>query len=927
MDTRKRTVLAVLLGAVIALQILLSAQHLGRFMTADEHYWLYERIPQYWQAWKYSDWKQTLINDKPGITLALVTWPGYALHAGDDPICSRSPEKVYTCDVNRIEGFLLSHRIPLIVVNTLLTILLFWLLMKITNPQVALWSTFFIALSPRLLGISQTVNPDALLWSTGVVSVVSFFAFLRNQEKKYALLAGVFLGFALLSKYTTSILIPFFLLASVIAAVFPKSTPAQGESESSSLNRDVLGGLAILYIAATAVMLVFLPATWVKPLAMVKILSGGSEYPIVLATLIPMLALLADAYLLRGKVFSFLTRLLRKFARAIPSMPLLPTVVLTLFLVVIAGRALWPDWTLFETVPFDQKDLTAGQSTQSPIESLLLETNPLVYSLPFATLVLILFQLLRLIRMWRKEIEWRLEICLLYVLILLHLIGFLTMDVLATPRYLILLFPIAAILAGIEAYLLHARLSGSIHPLRSKLLPFVFVVAIFTSSLVGIASVFPFYSNYTNTFLSRDNIISDTWGYGGYEAAQFLNSLPDAQNLLVWSDYEGVCEFFKGECITKQYKHAEGKEIDYAIITRRGGILYDPDHSHWAKDGHLFMKPAYDSNDPDWSLSIGGREKSFVKVVKMDNEFRSAIITDIDHCPTRRPASMENLNRFKSFASEKSVDFVISLGDNASHRLSDCSETGDMDARFIADTLRSFGKPTHFVLGDHDIASSVDSYTAWLETSGRSQTFYSFDVKNVHVLVLDTVLGGRPMDESCSSDTQCRQLEQRLSDLKKLSYAQYRTMYPDSLAAKYSERASITKLLEEWKRVISQTRSYGVRDRGWISLEQLAWIKEDIETSPHHRIVVFSDHPLFPFTSERKSYDIVNGDLARKILEESGKQIVAISGEAHLWHEETLNGIRYFIVDEFKNANGSWAFFSWNKTGARFEKVLSAPLP
>jgi hypothetical protein len=50
--------------------------HLGKFETTDEHLWKYERIGQYWQALAEQDWEKTYINDKPGVTVALISGIG-----------------------------------------------------------------------------------------------------------------------------------------------------------------------------------------------------------------------------------------------------------------------------------------------------------------------------------------------------------------------------------------------------------------------------------------------------------------------------------------------------------------------------------------------------------------------------------------------------------------------------------------------------------------------------------------------------------------------------------------------------------------------------------------------------------------------------------------------------------------------------------
>ncbi|PID52037.1 MAG: hypothetical protein CR972_03985 [Candidatus Moraniibacteriota bacterium] len=298
-----------------------------------------------------------------------------------------------------------------------------------------------------------------------------------------------------------------------------------------------------------------------------------------------------------------------------------------------------------------------------------------------------------------------------------------------------------------------------------------------------------------------------------------------------------------------------------------------------------------------------------------------SIITDIDHCPSRSSVSEENLSQFISFTKEHDFDFVISLGDNASHGLAKCSETGDQDVRYIADKIRSIGKPTYFVLGDHDIQSEVYSFEAWLEMIQKEKTFYSFDVKDVHVVVLDTVLGGEPMSDRCTEKEECIKQIQRIKDAKKKPFLEYKKLYPHTEKTLERERLKQEKILKDMRREIKLTRHPKVRDAGRISQVQIDWLKKDIKKTKRDKILVFSDHPLFPFASDRKSYNVVDADIVRDILKKSKKNVVCISGEAHLWHDEIIDGIQYYIIDEFKKANGSWAVFSWDENGYYLEKI------
>ena len=302
------------------------------------------------------------------------------------------------------------------------------------------------------------------------------------------------------------------------------------------------------------------------------------------------------------------------------------------------------------------------------------------------------------------------------------------------------------------------------------------------------------------------------------------------------------------------------------------------------------------------------------------------VISDIDYCQTRNPYPPERVAAFTDYTDTKKTDFNVSLGDNISHRLRDCSDFSATDLPKVLTWLRAASAPTHFALGDHDIASEIASAEFWLAQTDREKTYYSFDVKNVHVVVLDTVLGGDPMAVSCDDDPACQELEKKRNH--------YRTLFKEpSLRADDDEAAAMTdEQLEGLYRQFDEqlttmrdekkvTRSSGRRDRGRVGDEQLQWLCNDLSQTRQSKVLVLSDHPLFPFANERKEYNIDSGQKVRDILEGAEKTVVAISGEAHVWHRQERNGVTYFIVDEFKKGNGTWALFEWQQDEFRLTQV------
>lgn len=579
--------------------------HLTQFVTADEHYWVYERIPQYWQALSEGKWKKTFINDKPGISLALVSGVGTLLYPQADTHCVERDNRIIDCDTSLTEPIYLAFRLPLLIWNTLLLILLFWLVTKLANPWVALYTTALTALSPIILGISQIINPDALLWSFSATALFSFFVLLRFEQRRYLFLTIVLTAFAILSKYVAIILIPFYL-----ALILFRFLTQGGDSETlhQLLKRDILSWFSIV-AGTTFLVCFFLPALLVDSKYLSEFIMTVPDKEVIggIGALLFSI-LLIDTYLLKSillfklrTIFEATTHLLR-FSSLF---------FLLLFLGLIIARNFFPDWSIFTAIAFDIKDLSdARYYTDIPnfFESFLLEWNPVVFSL--TPLTLIGFLILILFLPFHKESRSFPAALSLLFFFLVYTLLLIYSNILSTPRYSIMLYPLFAYLSalGLEALIKYIRLP------HKNLLLFGVLSAL---SFVPLFQSLPFYFNYTNVLLPKSAMIQDAWGYGGYEAAQYLNHLPDAENLTVWADYYGVCEFFIGHCLTAYTFDKEVVQPDYYVLTRRGAMRYLSRAPRWERLSGLTAYQYYGDPNPQWSLFIGDRPGNYIKVYRV----------------------------------------------------------------------------------------------------------------------------------------------------------------------------------------------------------------------------------------------------------------------------------------------------------------------
>lgn len=279
---------------------------IGKFVTADEHYWVYERIPQYFQAIRDVNIKKTRINDKPGVSLALVSGIGLFWEKNPQNHFEKA-ERIDDYDTENSEKFYSSFRIPLLVFNLLLAVYLFWVIGKILkNNQLSALAVSFTILSPVILGISRIINPDALLWSTSASAIFSFFALVKTEEKKFILLTGFFTGLALLSKYTANILFVFYFLFILLEYLMnhPKLNFTNPQKTFGYFKKNIFWMVVIFFLSCLFLGF-FMPAA-LKNLKIMYVQTFGSKgireisfYFVSLFSLI-----LLDAIFLKSKVIA-----------------------------------------------------------------------------------------------------------------------------------------------------------------------------------------------------------------------------------------------------------------------------------------------------------------------------------------------------------------------------------------------------------------------------------------------------------------------------------------------------------------------------------------------------------------------------------------------------------------------------------------------
>lgn len=587
---------------------------LTEYAAVDEPLWFDGRIAKYWKNIGERDWRGTNISDKPGITVALASGPGLWFKTTKDYKTAHVDGEVISLR-NDVRSFYLAYRLPLLIVITLLLPLFYFFLERLLGKRHALLSYVLIATSPILIGMSKIINPDSLLWLFTPLSLISYLAFLKRRSFRYLIFSGIFLGLALLTKYVSNILFIFFLGLIFLEYLYHKESALSSFAEHLKKS---LQHLALLTFTALSTFYLFFPAVWVKPEKLLTgtVLSQAFEKVaplfVVLITFI-----LIDQWWNRSRITGALLSLLEGRTKQVITSLIAVTFLGSLLLTI--GNT-WGNMGLY-----DFSELLASPKTIAGksdfLGAFLTNFYPLIFGVtPIAFLALLLTPFFFFKKNFSESNALRTSFYLV-IFILLYYVGTTVNNVGAIVRYQIILFPFAAIIAGITIehalVFVHKKLKVADTPTP--------VVAGSIVAVFGLFTLFatPFPLSYANVFLpAKYHIDVKDMGPGSYEAAQYLNSLPDAPSMLVWTDKDGVCKFFVGRCSSAQnYTQLRERGLDYIVTSAgrksRTGKMMGGDIAN-NRPGIIRFDQYYDRTDPVYEIDINGRSSHYVKVFKFE---------------------------------------------------------------------------------------------------------------------------------------------------------------------------------------------------------------------------------------------------------------------------------------------------------------------
>ncbi|NTW90010.1 MAG: phospholipid carrier-dependent glycosyltransferase [Candidatus Moranbacteria bacterium] len=592
---------------------------IGRFAGVDEPLWTFDRIPSYWKNIGEGDWAGTNISDKPGVTVALFSGAGFffiddpaSYEAGKD---NSQPKDILP--MNR------ALRIPIALFATLSIPLFYLLCERLLGRRAGLLSAILIGFSPILIGMSRLINPDALLWIFGPASLLSFLVFGKRRMPAFLHLSGFLLGLALLTKYVANIMFPFLLL--LIPLSYLLKNRSNRIPEGIYL-RDALRNLFGLSTTALLTFFLLYPTTWMRPMELLK----GTVLSEAFAPVWPFFAaaaalLVFDGFVLDGKLLRIISRpfpdgcLLRRFVGG---------TFLLIMLLVIGNTLSGMNLADFQSI------LSSPKSSYRDVGTLpffLTNVYPLLFGIPLLTLSGLFIGSILLFRSPDDRYPERpLDvITVLFLFVLTYEAAATVTHVASMARYQIMLFPIVGIIAGTAIALSIRPLLQTLRFTGTTFAGIAFVIA-FVASIPPFLSE-PFSLSYASPLLPKRYYLDvKDMGSGSYEAATFLNALPDAEHLSVWTDKKGLCTFFVGQCHTElSFEELDGVALDYVVVSwsrkSRTSTVISRDRR---LSGHpvLDFSNYYDREDGlAYRLDIGGRPGQYVKVIPVDSTRPSVV--------------------------------------------------------------------------------------------------------------------------------------------------------------------------------------------------------------------------------------------------------------------------------------------------------------
>ncbi len=603
----KKFLVPGILFFVLAINLFLGLSRLENYSAVDEPYWTYGRTSKFWTAISDAEWNKTDVNDKPGITVAILSGAGLLKY---DPLKFKNLREnpktdQQLADITNINFY---FRLPIFLFTLAMLALFYFFTKKLFGTTIALIAFILISFSPILFGISLIINPDSLLWIFMPFSLLTYFIFLKEQNRKYLILSGIFLGLSLLTKYVSNLLIIFYLLIPFIEYIFAQ----EKKPIHNQLKEALINYLTLLFFAMLTYYVLF-PATWTN---LEKLLEGTflskafkTTWPLFAAFFI---LLSLDWLAFKSKITDWILEKIT-FLKKFIFVGIAGIFIVTSIFVMLD--------TYFNMQPFDFPAILASpkNSEANPLFAIKSVGNILAdfYSLIFGISPLALFGFffgIASIAISKKMFNSRANLTIFYftLFIILYYLASTVNHVVSTVRYQIALYPLVMIIAAIGIYKFISLFKGN--QTKYKVAAIILTALI---SFFGMISSKPNYFAYASSLLPQKYLVNyKDMGDGSFETAAYLNTLPNAKSISIWSDKGAVCAVFVGKCETSFLpKKLSNKKFDFVVVSsgrKSKGLKLSISRSTGSV---INIRDAHETEDYDFKVEIAGRPVNYVKVI------------------------------------------------------------------------------------------------------------------------------------------------------------------------------------------------------------------------------------------------------------------------------------------------------------------------
>lgn len=600
----------ILIVLIMGLNFFFGYFNLGKMSVVDEPLWTFDRIPNFWRDIGEKDWRNTNVSDKPGLTVAAIS--GIGLFSEPYP---KQYKKIYwdsknfNLNASKMEDFNIAYRIPILAFVSLSIALFYFLVKKLAGRKSAILSSIFIGLSPILIGNSRIINPDSILWIFTSFSLLCYLIYLKENRRIPLYWSALFLGLAILTKYTANILYLFFFGLIFAEYIFnPKRYDTRSIHEYL---KEKFLDFSILVTLSCLVIYSLYPAIWGKPSRFLLMTVQSQPFEPIWPIFAAAIAIIATDFLvLRSLVVRKILAYFARFSSAVKKAVSLIFILSAagVFLNVYLGMKFFD----FEMILSSPKSSFHGEDF---IGFFLTNFYPLVFGISVLAIFAIIVFLIATFRKNKFSENNTAAIYYLLLFVLIYYAGSIASEVASIIRYQIIVFPAMFIASGIALGELFDNFVPENDPFSKKAFYALSLLMIISLSF-SLYRVRPFYMGYASSLLpERYYLDVKDMGEGSYEAAEYLNSLPDAGNLSIWTDKRGVCTFFVGKCYSSLDPELfSSNVIDYFVISS-GRESRTVKMTSRLKIGDKKFQDLYSAEKFSHKIEIAGRPNNFVKII------------------------------------------------------------------------------------------------------------------------------------------------------------------------------------------------------------------------------------------------------------------------------------------------------------------------